>query len=86
MDRWNAMCKKLRGAHLPSKVLSELDRGASIIRDVFNDSFSSIYIDDETLYLQIKDYVQSIAPDKENIVKFYDSKTPYLKNMGLNVK
>ena len=38
MDRWNAMCKKLRGAHLPSKVLSELNRGASIIRDVFNDS------------------------------------------------
>ena len=83
MDRWNAMCKKLRGAHLPSKVLSELDRGASIIRDVFNDSFSSIYIDDETLYLQIKDYVQSIAPDKENIVKYYDSKTPLFEKYGI---
>ena len=83
MDRWNAMCKKLRGAHLPSKVLSELNRGASIIRDVFNDSFSTIYIDDETLYLQIKDYVQSIAPNKENIVKFYDSKTPLFEKFGI---
>ena len=83
MDRWNAMCKKLRGAHLPSKVLSELDRGASIIRDVFNDSFSSIYIDDETLYLQIKDYVQSIAPNKENIVKYYDSKNPLFEKFGI---
>ena len=83
MDRWNAMCKKLRGAHLPSKVLSELNRGASIIRDVFNDSFSSIYIDDETLYLQIKDYVQSIAPNKENIVKYYDSKTPLFEKYGI---
>lgn len=83
MDRWNAMCKKLRGAHLPSKVLSELNRGASIIRDVFNDSFSSIYIDDETLYLQIKNYVQSIAPNKENIVKFYDSKTPLFEKFGI---
>jgi ribonuclease G len=83
MDRWNAMCKKLRGAHLPSKVLSELNRGASIIRDVFNDSFSSIYIDDETLYLQIKDYVQTIAPKKENIVKFYDSKTPLFEKFGI---
>ncbi len=83
MDRWNAMCKKLRGAHLPSKVLSELNRGASIIRDVFNDSFSAIYIDDETLYLQIKDYVQSIAPNKENIVKFYDSKTPLFEKFGI---
>ena len=83
MDRWNAMCKKLRGAHLPSKVLSELNRGASIIRDVFNDSFSSIYIDDETLYLQIKDYVQSIAPNKENIVKYYDSKNPLFEKFGI---
>ena len=83
MDRWNAMCKKLRGAHLPSKVLSELNRGASIIRDVFNDSFSTIYIDDETLYLQIKNYVQSIAPNKENIVKFYDSKTPLFEKFGI---
>ena len=82
-SRWIAMCKKLRGAHLPSKVLSELDRGASIIRDVFNDSFTSIYIDDETLYLQIKDYVQEIAPKKENIVKFYDSKAPMFEKFGI---
>ena len=83
MDRWTAMCKKLRGAHHPSKVLSELNRGASIIRDVFNDDFSAIHIDDETLYLQIKDYVQKIAPDKENIVKLYDSKVPMYEKFGI---
>ena len=83
MDRWIAMCKKLRGAHLPSKVLSELNRGASIIRDIFNDSFTSIYIDDETLYLQIKEYVQEIAPKKENIVKLYNSKVPMYEKFGI---
>ena len=83
MDRWTAMCKKLRGAHHPSKVLSELNKGASIIRDVFNDSFSAIHIDDESLYLQIKDYVQEIAPKKENIVKFYDSKVPMFEKFGI---
>ncbi len=82
-DRWEAMCKKLRGAHHPSKVLGELDRGASILRDVFNDSFSAIHIDDETLYLQIKDYVQEIAPKKENIVKMYDSKVPIFEKFGI---
>lgn len=82
-DRWTAMCKKLRGAHHPSKVLSELDRGASILRDVFNDGFSAIHIDDETLYLQIKDYVQEIAPKKENIVKLYDSRVPIFEKFGI---
>jgi len=83
MDRWTAMCKKLQGAHHPSKVLSELDRGASIIRDVFNDSFTNICIDDETLYLQIKDYVQEIAPGKENIVRYYDSNVPVFEKFGI---
>lgn len=82
-DRWIAMCKKLRGAHHPSKVLGELNRGASIIRDVFNDSFSLIQIDDENLYLQIKDYVQEIAPKQENIVKFYDAKVPIFEKFGI---
>src|SRR5699024_9535970 len=31
MGRWMAMCKKIHRAHHPSKVLSELDRGASIV-------------------------------------------------------
>ena len=83
VDRWNAMCKKLRGAHHPSKVLSELNRGASILRDIFNDSFSAINIDDENLYLQIKDYVQEIAPKQESIVKLYDSKVPIFEKFGI---
>jgi ribonuclease G len=83
-DRWTAMCKKLQGAHHPSKVLSELSRGSSMIRDVFNDSFSAIHIDDETLYLQIKDYVQEIAPHKESIVKYYDSKVPIFEKFGVD--
>ncbi len=83
VDRWTAMCKKLQGAHHPSKVLSELDRAASIIRDIFNDDFTNISIDDETLYLQIKDYVQEIAPNKENIVKLYDSKVPMFEKFGI---
>ncbi|HLW33431.1 MAG TPA: Rne/Rng family ribonuclease [Aequorivita sp.] len=84
VERWTAMCKKLQGAHHPSKVLSELNRGASIIRDMFNDSFSAIHIDDETLYLQIKDYVQEIAPKKENIVKFHDSNVPIFEKFGID--
>jgi ribonuclease G len=71
--RWTAMCKKLPTAHHPSKVLGELNRASSILRDVFNDTFTSIQIDDEELYHQTKDYLQEIAPSKQSIVKFYQS-------------
>lgn len=83
MDRWTAMCKRLHRAHHPSKVLSELNRGESMIRDIFNDDFSAIHADDETLYLDIKNYVQNISPHKEQIVKYYDSKVPIFQKFGI---
>ena len=82
-DRWVAMSKKLHRAHLPSKVLGEMNKASSILRDIFNDSFSSIIVDDESLYLQIKDYVQEIAPKKESIVKLYQSKVPIFEKFGI---
>jgi ribonuclease G len=84
LSRWTAMCKKLPTAHHPSKVLGELNRASSILRDVFNDTFSGIQIDDEELYQQTKDYVQEIAPSKESIVKFYQSNdTPIFEKYNI---
>ncbi len=74
LNRWTAMCKKLPTAHHPSKVLGELNKASSILRDVFNDTFTGIHIDDEELYQQTKDYLAEIAPTKQNIVKLYQSK------------
>ena len=84
LSRWNAMCKKLPTAHHPSKVLGELNRASSILRDVFNDTFSGIYIDDEELFNETKDYVREIAPSKESIVKFYQSRdTPIFEKFHI---
>ncbi len=81
--RWTAMCKKLHRAHHPSKVLGEMNKASSILRDIFNDSFTSIIVDDESLYIQIKDYVQEIAPKKESIVKLYQSNVPIFEKHGI---
>lgn len=83
MSKWISMCKKINRASTPSKVLVELNRASSILRDVFNDSFSGIHVDDETLYNQIKDYVHEIAPDKESIVKLYTSNVPIFEKFGI---
>ena len=83
LGRWTAMCKKLNKAHHPSKVLGEMSKASSILRDIFNDSFSSIIVDDEALYVQIKDYVQEIAPNKESIVKLYKNGVPIFEKYGI---
>jgi ribonuclease G len=83
LNRWTAMCRKLNKAHHPSKVLSEMNKASSILRDIFDDSFTSITIDDEVLYEQIKDYVQEIAPAKESIVKLYKNGVPLYEKFGI---
>lgn len=74
LTRWAAMCKKIPTAHHPSKVLGELNRASSILRDVFNDTFTGIVVDDEELFYNIKEYLTEIAPTKQNIVKLYQSR------------
>ncbi len=83
VERWESMCKKLHRAKLPSKVLGEMNRASSILRDVFNDSFTSICVDEEELYTQIKDYMQEIAPKKESIVKLHKSNVPVFEKYGI---
>ncbi len=83
LGRWTAMCKKLHKAHHPSKVLGEMNKASSILRDIFNDTFTAIHVDDEALYIQIKDYVHEIAPNKESIVKLYQSTVPIFEKFGI---
>ncbi len=83
LNKWTAMCKRLYRAPTPSKVLVEVNRASSILRDVFNDTFTGIHVDDETLCGQIQDYVQEIAPGKESIVKHYNSQVPIFEKYGI---
>ncbi|SDB64140.1 ribonuclease G [Flavobacteriaceae bacterium MAR_2010_188] len=83
LGRWTAMCKKLYKAHQPSKVLSEMNKASSILRDIFDDSFTSIIVDDESLCIQIKDYLQQIAPEKESIVKLHKNGVPVYEKYGI---
>ncbi len=83
LSRWTAMSKKLHKAHHPSKVLGEMNKASSILRDIFNDTFTSIHVNDEELYYQVKDYLQEIAPKKESIVKMYQSKIPIFEKFGI---
>lgn len=83
MDRWKSMCKRIANNNTPTKILSELNRASSIIRDVMNDSFTNIVTNDETLKLEIKEYLQEIYPEKENIVRLHRSKVPIFEKYGI---
>jgi ribonuclease G len=83
LDRWKQMCGQIANTSTPTKVLSELNRASSILRDVLNDSFTSIVTNDEVLFQEINDYLQEIYPEKQSILKRHNSKTPIFEKYGI---
>ncbi len=83
-QRWISMCKKIYRADHPTKVLSELNRTSSILRDVFDDSFTGIHVDDESLFEEVKDYLNQIAPSKKSIVRHYTKSLPIFEHFGVD--
>ena len=81
--RWIQMCKKIPQGVYPSKILSEMNRTGALLRDMFDDTFTGIHVDNEDLYLQIREYLQEIAPEQLNIVKLYKSSVPIFEKFHI---
>ena len=84
VSKWDKCFEALKTAHPPQKVLGEMDRTSVILRDLLNESFNSIHINDEKLYEETKTYLQTIAPDKEKILKLYKGTVPIFDNFGVD--
>ncbi len=83
IERWEEMCSKLHKAHYPTKVLGEMNKASSILRDVFNDSFTGIYVDNDDIHQNVNDYLLEIAPHKTSIVKPYSNNLPIFEKFGI---
>lgn len=82
--KWDSFAERLKVAEPGKKIIGEIDRTSTILRDILNDSFTNIYVDDEALYREVKDYIQHIAPDQEKIVKEYKGKVPLFEQHGID--
>lgn len=84
VERWDTLVSNLQKAQPKSKVLGEIKRTSALLRDVLNDSFNSIVVDDQTIYNEIKNYIAHIAPDKEKIVKLHKGKEDVFEAYGVD--
>ncbi len=74
IDKWEEGFENLRTTKPPFRVLGEMDRTSSLIRDLLNSEFNRIIIDDEKLASETTTLLETIAPDKAKIVKHYKGK------------
>src|SRR3990170_7225736 len=77
---WKTIQTNLKGAVPPAKILSEQGKTTSILRDLLNEDFNKIVVNDKTIFADTKNYIQRIAPDKADIVSYYNNGLPIFDN------
>ena len=82
--KWESIYTKAKDARPPKKILGELNRASAIIRDLLNATFNNIVVDDEIMYVQLKEYIGKIAPDKVKIVKLHKNKVDIFQHYGIH--
>ncbi|MDR2936418.1 MAG: ribonuclease E/G, partial [Rikenellaceae bacterium] len=81
--KWEGAFQKTKHETPPALLASEMNRTTAILRDLLNVSFSSIHVNDEALYEEIKEYIRTIEPEKEKIVKLYRGTTAIFDNFDV---
>lgn len=83
LETWEDGMRKLQKAKVKDKIIGEMSLASSIIRDLLNESFDAITVEDEVIYDQMRSYIRSIAPEKEKIVKLYNGKAKLFESFGI---
>jgi ribonuclease G len=73
----------IKSTDVPCLLLGELSRTSAMLRDILNGSFNNIYVNDESAYNEIREYISTIAPEKEKIVKLYDGNEAIYEHFGI---
>ena len=81
--KWDAGMVALKTAKPREKIIGEMSRATSMLRDLLNEDFDSVIVDTPELYQEARNYVLNIAPDKEKIVKLHQGKTKVFEQLGL---
>jgi len=84
MKRWEHLCTQLKTAVPGQKILGESERTLTLVRDLLNDDFTGIYVNDNFLLNAIKGYVAKKAPELEKIVKLHSGKQTIFDFYGVD--
>lgn len=88
LTRWNNTVAKIKQSRseamiLPQLVYEETSRTVALLRDLFNPSYENIYVNDQSVFDEVRNYVSLIAPECKDIVKFYKGCVPIFDNFSV---
>ena len=84
IEKWERCVSEMTKMTAAGRMVSEQDQTMVMLRDLLNESFNNIHVNDEMLYEEIRSYIQTIAPQKTEIVKLYKGRDSIFDNFGVS--
>ncbi len=82
VEKWEGAFRNLKNKP-PKLVIGELNRTSAMLRDVLNEDFNNVFIDDKKLYEETTQYIHGIVPEKAKIIKHYNKSQPIYEHFGI---
>lgn len=76
IQKWESSWTKVASDKTTQLLFTEYSKTTTVLRDLFNESFSNIYVNDEKICEETRNYISLISPEHEKIVKLYEGKEP----------
>lgn len=83
IKKWESCWKAIAASKGIQLLLTEYSKTTTILRDLLNETFSSINVNDEAIYDEIRNYIATISPTQEKIVKLYRGTQPILDHFDV---
>lgn len=83
-DKWKSIHEQLKLSRSPGKVLSEIDKTSTLLRDMLSENFNKIIVDDKVLYTGLRDFLQGTEPAKLKSMQLYSGSRPIFDQYDIN--
>jgi len=82
-QNWKNIQSNLKGAMPPTRIMNEESKTTSILRDLLNEDFNKIVVNDKKIFDITLSYLQRIAPQKANILSMYTGDQAIFDQYGI---
>ena len=73
LSQWEVIKEKAKKANSPTLLYREPPLAVRVIREEFSSDYRGVTIDDEALYIEVRDYIQAFNPEFADRVEYYDA-------------
>ncbi|MBP5210287.1 MAG: ribonuclease E/G, partial [Bacteroidales bacterium] len=83
INKWESSWDKMSRPDTIQLLFSENSRTTTILRDLLNDSFTNIFVNDEAICEEVHEYITTITPELDKIVHYYKGDEPIFDHFNV---